>query len=169
MFGPVVVVGVGYPSHAETANRTFDMSPITDPATLPPPMSPEGWGALGGADAFLAFLRGPSSGVSVSNERETTVGGHRAVIVDMAGKVVPRPCWTNPDNGETNLVLQWTQHADPGWKWAGSIGFPPYPIVITEVTRHTLVFEDIEGANTLYQSVLDSVRFLDALPTPPTT
>lgn len=122
-----------------------------------------------GIDPFLAFLRGPSSGVNVSNERETTVDGHRAVIVDMAGKDVPRPCWTNPDNGETNLVLQWTQHADPGWKWAGDIGFPPYPIVITEVGGHTLVFENIKGANTLDQSVLDSLRFLDALPTPPTS
>ena len=61
----------------------------------------------------------------MSNERETTLDGHRAVIVDIAGKDVAKPCWTNSDNGETNLVLPWTQHADPGWKWAGDIGFPP--------------------------------------------
>ena len=120
-----------------------------------------------GIDPFLQFLRSPASGVIVSNERETTLDGHRAVVFDMAGKDVAKPCWTNPDNGETNLVLQWTQHADPGWKWAGDIGFPPYPIVVTEVGGHTLVFENIKGVNTLDQSVLDSVRFLDALPTPP--
>ena len=34
-------------------------------------------------------------------------------------------------------------------------------------TRRTLAFEDIKGGNTLDQSVLDSIRFLDALPTPP--
>ena len=47
------------------------------------------------------------------------------------------------------------------------IGGTPWPIVVTEVGGHTLVFEDIKGANTLDQSVLDSIRFLDALPTPP--
>jgi hypothetical protein len=29
------------------------------------------------------------------------------------------------------------------------------------------VFENIKGGNTLDQSVLDSIRFLDELPTPP--
>ena len=41
------------------------------------------------------------------------------------------------------------------------IGGTPWPIVITEVGGHTLVFENLKGANTLDQSVLDSVRFLD--------
>ncbi len=123
-----------------------------------------------GIDPFVAFLRSPSSGLDLTNERETTVDGHRAVIVDIAGKVVPKPCWTNPDNGETNLVLQWTQHADPGWKWASDIGGDAWPIVITEVNGHTLVFEGAvteSGQNLTDRSVLDSVRFLDALPTPP--
>jgi hypothetical protein len=121
-----------------------------------------------GIDPFLEFLRSPSSGMNVSNQRETTVDGHRAVIIDIAGKAdVPRPCWTNPDNGETNLILQWTQHADPGWTWATDIGSAAWPIVIAEVDGHTLVFEDIKSGNELDQSVLDSVRFLDALPSPP--
>lgn len=123
-----------------------------------------------GIDPFLQFLRGPSSGLNVSNEREITVDGHRALIVDIVGKAdAPRPCWTDPDTGETNMILQWSQHADPGWKWANSIGGTPWPIVITEVGGHTLVFENLKGANTLDQSVLDSVRFLTALPTPPTS
>jgi hypothetical protein len=122
-----------------------------------------------GIDPFLAFLRGPSSGLNVTNERETTIDGHRAVIVDIAGKDVAKPCWTNPDNGETNMILQWSQHADPGWNWATDVGGSSWPIAITEVGGHTLVFEDIKGANTFDQSVLDSVRFLDALPNPPTS
>ncbi|MFL5641967.1 MAG: hypothetical protein ACJ771_06465 [Chloroflexota bacterium] len=121
-----------------------------------------------GIDPFLQFLR-EDSGLDVSNERETTIDGHRAVIVDIVGKPdVPPPCWTNPDTGETNMILQWTQHADVGWKWATGIGGTPWPIVIAEVGGHTLVFEDVWGANDLDQEVLDSIRFLDALPSPPT-
>jgi hypothetical protein len=123
-----------------------------------------------GIDPFLAFLAGPTSGLTVSNQRETTIDGHRAVIVDIVGKSdVPPPCWTNPDTGEKNMILQWTQHADLGARWATGIGGTSWPIVITEVNGHTLVFEDLKGANTLDQSVLDSVRFLTALPTPPTS
>ena len=122
-----------------------------------------------GIDPFLQFLR-EDSGLDVSNERETTIDGHRAVIVDIVGKPgTPPPCWTNPDTGETNMILQWTQHADVGWNWATIIGGMPWPIVITEVDGHTLVFEDIKGGNTLDQSILDSIRFLDALPTSPTS
>ena len=55
MFGPVVVVGVGYASEAEGENRTLDLTPPTDPANLPAGM-PNGWGATGGNDAFLSFL-----------------------------------------------------------------------------------------------------------------
>ena len=87
----------------------------------------------------------------------------------MGGKAdVPRPCWTNPDNGETNMILQWTNTPTLAEVGDGHRG-PPWPIVVTEVDGHTLVFEDIKGANTLDQSVLDSIRFLDALPTPPTS
>lgn len=55
MFGPVVVVGVGYTSDADEENRTLDLTPPTDPANLPAGM-PGGWGATGGNDAFLSFL-----------------------------------------------------------------------------------------------------------------
>jgi predicted alpha/beta superfamily hydrolase len=55
-FGPVVVVGVGYASDAEEENRSFDLTPVTDPKDLPPG-PPAGWGgAHGGNDAFLAFI-----------------------------------------------------------------------------------------------------------------
>jgi len=120
-----------------------------------------------GVDPFLKFLR-EDSGLDVSNERETTIDGHRAVVVDIVGKpATPPPCWTNPDTGEKNMILQWTQHADVGWKWATMIGGMSWPIVITEVDGHTLVFEDIKGGNTLDQSILDSIHFLHALPAPP--
>lgn len=55
LFGPVVVVGIGYPSDAEIANRLYDLTPATDRATLPP--MPHGWGRVGGADAFRTFLQ----------------------------------------------------------------------------------------------------------------
>ena len=120
-----------------------------------------------GIDPFLQFLR-EDSGLTISNQRESTIDGHRAVIVDIVGKAdAPPPCWTNPDTGETNMILQWTQHADVGWNWATGIGGTPWPIVITEVGGHTLVFEDIKSGTTLDQSVLDSIHFLTALPTPP--
>jgi hypothetical protein len=123
-----------------------------------------------GIDPFLAFLKGPQSGLSVSNQREITVDGHRAVVFDMGAKPgVKPPCWTNPDSGETNMILQWSEHADIGSRWATEIGAAPWPIVVTEVGGHTIVIEDVKGANALDQSVLDSIRFLDALPTPPTS
>jgi hypothetical protein len=55
MFGPVVVVGIGYTSDAEGENRTLDLTPPTNQADLPAGM-PGGWGATGGNDAFLSFL-----------------------------------------------------------------------------------------------------------------
>jgi predicted alpha/beta superfamily hydrolase len=55
MFGPVVIVGVGYVSEAEGENRSYDMTSVTDPKDLPPG-PPGGWGANGGNDAFLSFI-----------------------------------------------------------------------------------------------------------------
>ncbi|HEY2781551.1 MAG TPA: alpha/beta hydrolase-fold protein [Steroidobacteraceae bacterium] len=55
MFGPVVVVGIGYTSDAEGENRTLDLTPPTNQADLPAGM-PGCWGATGGNDAFLSFL-----------------------------------------------------------------------------------------------------------------
>ena len=43
------------------------------------------------------------------------------------------------------MILQWTQHADLGARWATGIGGTSWPIVITEVNGHTLVFEDLKG------------------------
>jgi predicted alpha/beta superfamily hydrolase len=51
MFGPVVIVGVGYASEAEGENRSYDLTPPTDPKDLPAG-PPAGWGATGGNDAF---------------------------------------------------------------------------------------------------------------------
>src|ERR1700761_5835019 len=55
MFGPVVVVGVGYASEEEGENRSYDMTPATDSKDLPAG-PPAGWGANGGNDAFLNFI-----------------------------------------------------------------------------------------------------------------
>lgn len=55
MFGPVIVVGVGYASDVEGENRSYDLTPATDPKDLPVG-PPAGWGASGGNDAFLSFV-----------------------------------------------------------------------------------------------------------------
>jgi len=56
MFGPVMVVGVGYPAESDrSARRMLDLTPPTDPATLPA-FQPGGCGPVGGADAFLHYL-----------------------------------------------------------------------------------------------------------------
>jgi hypothetical protein len=125
-----------------------------------------------GINPFLQVLR-EDSGLTVSNERETTIDGRRAVIVDIGGKPdVQPPCWTNPDTGESGMILQWAEHADVYAKWATEIGSAPWPIVITEVDGHTIVFEAVRADGTswvLDQETIDSVRFLDELPTPPTS
>ena len=56
LLGPVVVVGVGYPSRAEMINRRFDLTLPTDVSRLPP-AGPGGWGPVGGAEAFYHFLQ----------------------------------------------------------------------------------------------------------------
>jgi hypothetical protein len=56
MFGAVVIVGVGYASDAEGENRSYDLTPATDPKDLPAGPA-AGWGgAHGGNDAFLNFI-----------------------------------------------------------------------------------------------------------------
>ena len=59
------------------------------------------------------------------------------------------------------MILQWTQHADVGAKWATDIGADAVADRHHRGGGHTLVIEDIKGANTLDQSVLDSIHFLD--------
>ena len=78
MFGPVVVVGVGYTSEAEGENRSYDMTPATDPKDLPAG-PPAGWGASGGNDAFLSFLidelkPAVAKRVPVDNSRQALFG-----------------------------------------------------------------------------------------------
>ena len=107
---------------------------------------------------------------NIERTRDHDRHGHRAVIVDIAGRSdVQPPCWTNPDTGEPGMILQWAEHADVNATWATELGGEAWPIVVTEVDGHTLVIENIHGANVLDQDVLDSIRFLDALPSPPTS
>ena len=54
MYGPVVVVGVGSPGDSHIDDRLLDLTPPTDPATLPAFRSD--WGSVGGADDFLEFV-----------------------------------------------------------------------------------------------------------------
>lgn len=56
LFGPVVVVGVGYSSDAEMRNRFYDMTPPGTDASELPKLFSEGWGPMGGAAEFRDFL-----------------------------------------------------------------------------------------------------------------
>lgn len=56
LFGPVVVVGVSYPSDAEMRNRFYDMTPPGTDASALPKLFAEGWGLMGGAAEFRDFL-----------------------------------------------------------------------------------------------------------------
>ncbi len=95
MFGPTVVVGIGYPSEAEVANRLFDFTPPTDRSTLPA-AAPGGWGATGGADGFRVFLQDElkpmiEARVSVDRSRQALFGH------SLGGLFVLHVLLTNPD------------------------------------------------------------------------
>jgi len=102
LFGPVVVVGIGYPSEAEIANRLFDLTPATDRATLPAP-PPGGWGAIGGADAFLRFIQDE---LKPRIEARTSVDkSHQALFGhSLGGLFVLHALFTRPDAFETYVA-----------------------------------------------------------------
>lgn len=55
---PAVVVGIGYPNELplDPVRRTFDYTPMVDPAALAPRPDGSNWPPTGGADAFLDFI-----------------------------------------------------------------------------------------------------------------
>jgi predicted alpha/beta superfamily hydrolase len=102
MYGPVIVVGVGYPAEADATSRIFDMTPPTDPATLPP-FRPGGWGSVGGADAFLGFLRDtlkPEIGGRVPvDEKRQALFGH-----SLGGLFVLHTLFKHPETFDTYVA-----------------------------------------------------------------
>jgi hypothetical protein len=126
-----------------------------------------------GMDAFLAYLRDDPR-FTVTEEQEFQIDGHRAVQVDFQlGANIAEPCWDfDGDPSNKTGVLLWVPGAEgsPEAFWNGELDTPG-TIVVTEVDGATLAFEAVlvgeDGSFTTDREVLDTVRFLDALPEPP--
>jgi predicted alpha/beta superfamily hydrolase len=95
MYGPVVVVGVGYAGVADISRRVFDLTPTTDVSTLPA-IGTQQWGALGGADAFLDFLRDALRS-EIAKRIAVDLGRHALVGHSLGGLFVLRTLFRFPD------------------------------------------------------------------------
>jgi hypothetical protein len=125
-----------------------------------------------GMDAFLAYLRDDPR-FRVTSEDEFEIDGHRAVQVDFRlGEALSAPCWDFDGNpNDRTGVLTWVPEAesDPNFFWNGQIDSPGQ-LIVTEVDGATLAFEalTVDGdALTATRDILETVRFVDELPTPP--
>jgi hypothetical protein len=121
-------------------------------------------------DALLAYFRDDPR-FTVTSEEEFMIDGHRAVQIEFRlGRDIKAPCWTfdgNPD--DRSGVLLWMPSALPGGFWNGQIDTDGF-IVVTEVDGSTLAFEAGSASGdtwTVDRATIDTVRFLDDLPTPP--
>jgi hypothetical protein len=152
---------------ADTDSYTFKVWQDPDGAVDPCDATKGKLALAPGIDPFVRYMTS-GSGFTVTGSRETTVDGHRAVALDFTTRAdIKAPCWTNPPD-TTPFVLQWAAHAEAGW-WNLEIGGRD-TVIVTEVDGHTLVFEVATFSGSDYQvdqAALDSIRFLDALPTPP--
>ena len=125
-----------------------------------------------GMDAFLAYLR-TDPRFSVTHDREFQIDGRRAVdIAFRVGQNLSEPCADldgDPDNPRG--VLTWVPQDEPNssFFWNTELGGAGIAAV-TEVDGTTVVFESVNvetGPADADREVLDTVRFVDALPTPP--
>ena len=111
-----------------------------------------------GIDAFVAYLK-TSNGQSVTGTTETTIDGHRAVQVDLTTKagLDPEGCY---DGGG---VLQWVPNSWDGGVFAIEVGADT-TIFVTEVGGSTIVFEALDGSGASAPAVVQSIKYLAALP-----
>lgn len=123
-----------------------------------------------GIDAFLAYLR-DSPQFTVLGETESTVDGRRAVEVEIRlGDDISQPCAPLDGNeADRSGILLWASHAAGGNFWNGRFG-DQWSLVVTEVDGATILMEIVRQDGSAWpidRSVLDSIRIVDALPTPP--
>lgn len=123
-----------------------------------------------GMDAFLAYLIGDSR-FTVVRQDDMTMDGQRAVEIEFRiGDNLTAPCWTLDGNAnDRSGVLTWVPRTAGGGFWNGKIGDRGL-LVVTEVDGATLTFEALRFAGEDFEvdrATLDTVRFLDTLPTPP--
>ena len=123
-----------------------------------------------GMDAFLAYLNGDPR-FTVTSQEEFEIDGHRAVEVQYKiGELVTPPCWDFDGNeADKTGVLTWIPRAASGGFWNGRINDQGM-VVVTEFDGAALIFEPVKPSGSTWvidRDVLETVRFLDALPTPP--
>lgn len=123
-----------------------------------------------GIDAFLAYLRDAPQ-FTVINETERTVDGHPAVEVEIRlGDDIEQPCAPLDGNeADRSGILLWASHAADGNFWNGTFG-DQWSLVVTEVDGATILMEIARQEGSAWpidRSILESIRFLDELPTPP--
>ena len=126
-----------------------------------------------GMDAFLEYLR-TDPRFTITKETEFQIDGHRAVeVLFQLGKDISAPCWDfDGDPANKTGVLLWIPRDDPNLDafWNGEIDTPGI-VTVTEVDGVTLAFEAVNVLPnddlTSDRAVLDTVRFVDALPSPP--
>lgn len=111
-FGPVVVVGVGYPETATGTERMRDLTPATDRSTLPDDNLGEPWGAMGEADAFLRFIE---ERVKPAVEERLPIDRRRQALFghSLGGLFVLHTLFSRPDAFQTYVA------ASPSIWWGG--------------------------------------------------
>ncbi len=117
-----------------------------------------------GMDAFLAYLE-EDPRFAVTRREETQLDGQPAVEIEFTvSDAIVAPCW---DGGVLTYIPQ--AQADQAGHWAAAIDSTKI-LVVTEVDGATLVVESTvieDGLTQADRATLDSIRFLDVLPTPP--
>jgi hypothetical protein len=124
---------------------------------------------LEGMDGVLGYLE-EDPRFAITERDEFTIDGHPAVEVRFTiGADIEPPCWSFDGNQDDPTgVLTWVPHAWSGGFWNDQIGATGL-LVVTEVDGVSLTFETVDfGAGlAVDRATLDTIRFLDELPTPP--
>jgi hypothetical protein len=123
-----------------------------------------------GMDGFLAYLTGDPR-FTVTSQEEFLIDGQRAVeVLFTIGASITAPCWAFDGNeADKTGVLTWVPHAATGGFWNAPIDSDGM-LVVTEYDGTALIFEPVKPSGSTWvidRDVLATVRFLDALPSPP--
>lgn len=110
-----------------------------------------------GADAFVAYFR-QLAGFTVDSAAEAAVDGHRAVRL----VVHANPDASCPDG----KLWEWQPKSVTDGAWFLRPGDTD-SLFIVEHPRATVMVEVLPGPNDLEKQIVDSIRFLDRLPTQP--
>lgn len=131
MFGPVIVVGVGYETEAEQRNRMFDLTPPGTRVDTLPAMFREGSGPLGGAAAFLTFIKEEVRPVVAAtaqvDETRQAIFGH-----SLGGLFVLYVLFTQPDAFDTYIA------GSPSIWWSNKVVLSDLSAFKARLTEHAL-------------------------------